>query len=138
MRELVCTVAGLVGSALAYLFGGWDTAIVVLCVFMVIDLVTGVIVALVFHNSPKNTNGKLESKPFWKGVARKISTILLVCVSHLMDKVLGIDFLRTGTIICFMTNETISIVENCGLMGVPIPSPIRNGIELLTKKENNT
>lgn len=138
MRELVCTVIGVIGSALAYLLGGWDTAIIALCVFMLIDLITGVVLALVFHKSPKNNNGKLESKPFWKGLAKKVATIMLVCVAHLMDKVLGIDFLRTGTVICLMANETISIVENCGLMGIPIPAPIRNGIELLTKKENET
>ena len=136
MRSFICTVVGLIGSTLSYLLGGWDTAIVGLCVFMLIDLVTGVSVALIFHRSPKNTNGKVESKQFLKGVVKKITIITLVGVAHVLDMVLTTDFIRTAVVITFIANETISIIENAGLMGIPIPSALKNALELLTKKED--
>lgn len=137
MREFVCTFVGVIGSALSFLFGGWDAGIIALCIFMGIDMVSGVAVALIFHKSPKNKNGKLESKPFLKGVVKKICTLLLVAVARILDNVLATDFIRTAVVIAFITNETISIIENAGLMGIPIPVVLANAIELLSRKEND-
>ena len=134
MREMVCSVVGVIGSALCYFFGGWDAVLIALTIFMVIDLCTGVAVAVVFHKSPKNENGKLESKQFLKGVVKKICILMLVGVAHILDMVLTINFIRTAVIFAFMANEVISIIENCGLMGIPIPKAIAKGLELLTEK----
>lgn len=138
MREFICTVVGIIGSVLSYFIGVWDATVIGLCIFMIIDLITGVAVALVFHNSPKNNNGKVESKQFLKGVVKKISVLMLVGVAHILDIVLTVDFIRTGVVIAFIANETISIIENAGLMGIPIPKPLNNALELLSKKEDTT
>lgn len=136
MKQFICTVIGVCGSALCYFLGGWDASLICLFVFMLVDLICGLIVAIVFHKSPKNENGKLESKQFIKGVCKKIAIIALVGVSHLLDIILGVDFIRTAAIFAFIANETISIIENAGLMGIPIPSPIINALELLEGKNN--
>ena len=134
MKDLVITITGAIGSAIAYLFGGWDSAMISLIVFMAIDYITGIIVAGVFKKSSKTANGGLESKAGFKGLCRKGAILLFVLVGHLLDVVIDTDYIRNAIIIAFMANELISIVENAGLMGVPIPSIITKAIEILKEK----
>jgi toxin secretion/phage lysis holin len=134
MKEGLCTMIGVIGSGIAALFGGWDAALVTLIIFMGIDYFTGLIVAGVFHNSAKTENGALESKAGWKGLCRKGVTLLIVLVACRLDLIMGSTFIRDAVIIAFIANETISIIENAGLMGVPIPSVIVKAIDVLTKK----
>lgn len=134
MKSGICTAAGIVGSAIAALFGGWDEALVTLVIFMVIDYVSGLIVAGVFHASKKTESGTLESRAGWKGLCRKGVTLLFVLVAHRLDMAIGVDYIRNAVIIGFMANELISIVENAGLMGVPLPKVIQNAIDILTEK----
>ncbi len=134
MKDYVCTAVGLVGSAIASLFGGWDAAMVTLLVFMGIDYITGLMVAGVFHNSRKSTGGALESDAGWKGLCKKGVTLLIVLVACRLDLVMGSNFIRDAVVIAFIANETISIVENAGLMGVNIPEPIMQAIDVLRRK----
>ena len=134
MKDGICTIVGVVGSAIASLFGGWDAALVTLIIFMAIDYVTGLLVAGVFHKSQKTENGSLESRAGWKGLCRKCITLLMVLVATRLDIVTGTSFLRDAVVIAFIANETISLVENAGLMGVPIPEVITSAIEVLKKR----
>ena len=134
MKSGICTAAGIVGSAIAALFGGWDEALMTLVIFMVIDYVSGLIVAGVFHTSKKTESGTLESRAGWKGLCRKGVTLLFVLVAHRLDMAIGVDYIRNAVIIGFMANELISIVENAGLMSIPLPKVIQNAIDILTEK----
>ena len=134
MKEGICMAIGVVGSAIASLFGGWDAALITLIIFMGIDYLTGLIVAGVFHKSQKTENGSLESRAGWKGLCRKGVTLLVVLVACRLDMVMGSNFIRDAAIIAFIANETISIIENAGLMGVPIPAVVVTAIEVLKKK----
>ena len=134
IKMAVCTATGVVGSVIASAFGGWDAAMITLISMMVIDYLTGVLVAGVFHNSPKTENGTLESKAGWKGLCRKGMTLLIVLVAARLDIILGTGFIRDAVIIGYIANETISIIENAGLMGVPIPEAIKKAIEVLQSK----
>lgn len=134
MKSGICTAAGIVGSAIAALFGGWDEALMTLVIFMVIDYVSGLIVAGVFHTSKRTESGTLESRAGWKGLCRKGVTLLFVLVAHRLDMAIGVDYIRNAVIIGFMANELISIVENAGLMGIPLPKVIQNAIDILTEK----
>lgn len=134
MKDGICTIVGVVGSAIASLFGGWDAALVTLIIFMAIDYVTGLLVAGVFHKSQKTENGSLESRAGWKGLCRKCITLLMVLVATRLDIVTGTSFIRDAVVIAFIANETISLVENAGLMGVPIPEVITSAIEVLKKR----
>lgn len=134
MKSGICTATGIVGSAIAALFGGWDEALMTLVIFMVIDYVSGLIVAGVFHTSKKTESGTLESRAGWKGLCRKGVTLLFVLVAHRLDMAIGVDYIRNAVIIGFMANELISIVENAGLMGIPLPKVIQNAIDILTEK----
>ena len=134
MKNMLCTVVGLVGSWLASLFGGWDTALSTLLIFMAVDYVTGLVVAGVFHRSKKTDTGKLESRAGWKGLCRKGESLLIVLVAYRLDIVIGSAYIRDAVIIAFLANETISIIENAGLMGIPIPPVIMRAIEVLKDK----
>ena len=111
MKNHISTIMGIVGGLLSYLVGGFDTPLMALIICMAIDYATGLIVAGVFHRSPKSPNGGLESRAGWKGLARKFVTILIVVVAHLMDLLLGVCYIRDAVIIGFCANEILSIVE---------------------------
>lgn len=134
MKTGLVTTIGVIGSFIASLFGGWDAALVTLVIFMGIDYVTGLIVAGVFHNSEKTKNGALESRAGWKGLCRKGVTLLVVLVACRLDLMIGSNFIRDAVVIAFVVNETISIIENAGLMGITIPAAIIRAIEILKNK----
>lgn len=122
---------GLIFSAIAQAFGGWSEGLTALVVFMCIDYITGLLVAGVFHASNKTENGGLESRAGWKGIIRKVTTLMIVLVAAYVDRVMGMTFVRDAVIIGFLANEAISIIENAGLMGLPLPKAVTNMIDLL-------
>lgn len=134
MKEGILSFIGVVGSLIANLLGGWDAAMATLVIFMMVDYFTGLVVAGIFNSSPKSQGGALESRAGWKGLARKGATLLIVFVAVRLDIVLELEFIRNAVIIAFIANEAISIVENAGLMGIPIPGVVRRAIEVLKSK----
>lgn len=116
------------------LFGGWDAGLATLVMFMAIDYVSGLVVAGVFTTVKKTTSGALESKAGWKGLCRKGMSLLFVLIAYRLDLAIGSNYIRDAVIIGFIVNETISIVENAGLMGVPLPKVINKAIDILTSK----
>lgn len=135
MKMKVITGVGIIGSLVTSMFGGWTKAMTTLLIFMIIDYITGLIVAGVFHKSPKSENGALESKAGWKGLCRKGMILLFVLVGHRLDLVIGASYIKDAVCIAFIVNELISLIENAALMGVPIPQIITKAIDLLQKAE---
>ena len=138
LKVTICTGLGIVGGGIAAAFGGWDAGLMTLVILMAIDYFTGFLVAAIWHKSPKSENGALESKAGWKGLCRKGVTLLIVLVGAQLDKLLGVDFVRNAVIIGYAVNELISIIENAGLMGVPVPAVVQRAIEILQKKGEGT
>lgn len=141
--DIICAILGAIGGAIATAFGGWTHSLTTLLIVMAADYVTGLIVAGVFKKSPKTETGGLESKAGWKGLFRKGGTLLVVLIACRLDIELGTTYIRDAVVIAFIVNEVVSLVENVGLMGVPIPKPILEGIDILKKKsiiskEDNT
>lgn len=133
-KTAICSIIGVIGGMIASVFGGWNAALTTLVLFMVIDYISGLIVAGVFHASRKTESGTLESRAGWKGLCRKGMTLLFVLIAHRLDLAIGVCYIRDTVIIGFIANELISIVENAGLMGIPLPSVITKAIDVLTKK----
>ena len=127
-------IIGLIGGAFTTLFGGWTAGMTTLVLFMAIDYVSGLIVAEVFQKSTKSESGALESKAGWKGLARKCMTLLFVLIAHRLDLLLSTTYIRDAVIIGFCANELVSIVENAGLMGLPLPAIITKAIDVLRRK----
>ena len=134
MKEMICTGAGLVGSFIAGLFGGWSAALTTLVWFMGIDYVSGLVCAGVFHKSQKSKNGALESLSCWKGLIRMAMTLAAVLVAYRLDLLVGMSYLKDTACIAFIAGEAISIMENAGLMGVHLPNNLKDAIEMLQKK----
>lgn len=137
MKNAICTAAGIVGSFIASMFGGWTASLTTLLIFMAADYVTGLVVAGVFHNSPKTETGALESRAGLKGLLRKATVLLFVLIGYRLDLAMDVTYIKDAICIAFMVNELLSIVENAGLMGLPIPSVVTNAIDILKKKSTN-
>ena len=130
----VCTIIGTVGSVVANLFGGWSDDMITLVICMGIDFIMGLAIAGIFHKSSKTETGALDSKVGWKGLCKKGVTLLFVLIAYRLDILFNTEYIRTATIIGFIANEVISIVENAGLMGLPLPSVIVKAIDVLKNK----
>jgi len=137
LKEGLLTAIGIVGSFIATALGGFDAGLVALVTFMGVDYVTGLIVAGVFKKSKKSDGGGLESGAGFKGLIKKGMSLLFVLIAVQLDRFIGTNFVRDAVIIAFISNELISIVENAGLMGVPIPAVITKAIDILNKKGDN-
>lgn len=137
MKEGICTGIGMIGGLIASLFGGWDAGLATLIIFMAVDYLSGLIVAGVFHKSSKTDSGALESKICWKGLCRKCMVLVFVLVAYRIDLVINTNYIRDAVIIAFIANELISIVENAGLMGLPMPDAITKAIDILQKKPDS-
>jgi toxin secretion/phage lysis holin len=130
----ITAMLGIIGGTIATAFGGWDAALTTLVIFMAIDYVTGLIVAGVFHTSNKTDTGALESRAGWKGLCKKGMTLLIVLIACRLDLMMGTNFVRDAVVIGYIANESISIIENAGLMGLPIPKVIVKAIEVLRQQ----
>ncbi|MBE6983105.1 MAG: phage holin family protein [Ruminococcaceae bacterium] len=135
MKEKICALMGVLGGMTASLFGPWTSDLTALTVFMAVDFLSGVAVALVFHKSKKTPTGAYSSACGFAGLAKKAMLLALVAVGHQMDVVLGVNYIRTALCVAFLTNEGMSILENAGLMGIPIPAVAKNALDILHEKE---
>ena len=133
MKETFCTLLGVLGSALCWAFGGWDAALLALVVCMSVDYISGSLVALVFHNSNKSETGSYNSAYGLKGLCKKCLMLLFVVVAVQADNLMGGDYVRDAVCIGFCSNEILSIVENLGLAGVPMPQAVVKALEQLQK-----
>ena len=114
-------------SAATYFFGGWSAVLSALLVFVAIDFVTGLAAA--------GAAGELKSKIGMIGIARKVFIFAMVAAGHLVDGVLGDAHLFRDTIAYFyIANELLSIIENGGRLGAPIPPVIQQAVEVLKGK----
>ena len=137
MKNYIMTAAGLVGSVLSYVFGGWTAAMSTLCIFMALDFVTGIIVAAVFKNSPKSNGGALTSNAAFRGLVKKCMILAFVLIGARLDAVLGMSIIRDGVCTAFILSELISITENAGLMGLPVPDVIMRALEILKDRKES-
>lgn len=137
IKSIIILLFGSIGSLLSFLLGGFDSVMKALLIFMVIDFLSGLILASVFKNSKKTINGRLSSQAGILGLTKKIFILFLVAVSTQLDIILGTTFIRDGTVIGFISMEGISIIENSSLAGLPIPKVLKNTLEIISKKEQN-
>ena len=134
IKEILTAGVGALGGLMSWLYGGFGDAMLVLIVFMALDYMTGLIVAGVFHKSSKSETGALESKAGWKGLCRKGMALGIVMMAALLDRIMGTAYIRDAVVVGFIFNESLSILENAGLMGVSYPKALKNALDLLNQK----
>ena len=134
MKAMVCSVAGAIGGIICAALGGWDFSVKALLACMIIDYASGWAVAAGFHKSSKTSTGAYSSNISLKGLTRKAMMFAIVCVGNLMDGILGVNYLRDAIVIGFTVNEILSITENAGLMGLPLPKAVVKAMDVLANK----
>jgi toxin secretion/phage lysis holin len=117
-------------TLLQFLFGGWSLPLQILIAFIVIDYASGVVAAFVGQ--------RLDSRVGVRGIARKVGFLVLVAVAHLLDVGTGMEapILQTATTWFLIANEGISITENLGEIGVPIPKSLQDALRRLRDEES--
>lgn len=129
MKEIICTILAGFGTTFIYLVGGIDVAIQCLLIAIIIDYISGLIKAF-------NTK-QLSSKIGFKGILKKVGVLLIVMLAVLIDRVTGeTGAIRTLVIYYFVANEGLSIIENLGQVGLPIPKAIKNALKALKEQSN--
>ncbi|MCH4566028.1 phage holin family protein [Bacillus sp. ES1-5] len=124
LKSFIATFGGFCG----YFLGGWDTTLKVLVIMAAIDYITGVFAA--------GINGELKSKVGFKGIAKKVVLFLLVAAATQADAIMGTNSaIREATIFFFIGNELLSLLENAGRIGIPLPSALTNAVEILGGKQ---
>ena len=129
-RALFSTIIATVGVYATWLFGGWDIAIQVLVALMIIDYITGVIVAYI--------NGEIDSAIGFKGILKKVLILIALIVGVLLDRLVGIEW-TFRTVVCyfFIGNEGWSILENIGKTGLPLPERLKDKLAQLKDEGGN-
>jgi toxin secretion/phage lysis holin len=134
MKQTLCTGLGITGAFLSWAFGGWDAALTALMICICVDYISGSLVALVFHNSNKSDTGAYNSAYGLKGLCKKGLMLMFVLVAVQIDRLMGAEYVRDAVCIGFCSNEILSITENLGLAGVPMPQAVVKALEQLQKK----
>ena len=116
---------------LGYFLGGCDGLLYALIAFVVIDYITGVMCAII--------NKQLSSEVGFKGIFRKVLIFLLVGIANIIDvQVIGTGaVLRTAVIFFYISNEGVSLLENAGHLGLPIPERVKTVLEQLHDRAEN-
>ncbi|NNU85245.1 holin [Geobacillus sp. BMUD] len=124
-KPIPMVAVSLFGSFLSLFVGSVDSFVVILLALVVVDYLTGIAASAV--------EGKLSSQVGFRGIVRKLLIFVLVAASHLVDLAIGwnMHVIRDAIVFFYIANEFISIIENAGRAGVPIPSVLRKAIELL-------
>ena len=131
VKNGVLAVLAALGSTVAGALGGWDAALQTLLLFMALDYATGMLLAGVFPRSGKSGDGALDSRAGFKGLCKKGAQLLAVLVAARLDLLLGEHWARTAVILFFLGNEGLSVLENLGLMGVPLPAALKQALSAL-------
>ena len=105
MKITIMTVTGVIGSICSFLFGGWSAGMTT-----------------------------LESRAGFKGLCRKGTVLLIVLIAHRLDLALGTHFIKDGVITAYILNDAVSIIENVGLMGLPMPQVLKKAIDMLKEE----
>jgi toxin secretion/phage lysis holin len=124
-------VASLVGGAITFSFGEWSQLLSLFLFVVLLDYISGISASIV--------EGKgLNSAVGFKGLIKKFAIVLIIALSYQIDKALGLDVIMSGAIYFFLANELISVVENYGRMGLPLPSQIKKIIQVLKDKSGQS
>ena len=133
VKQVISLVIGALTTGLIKVIGEPTQDLKILLLLMVIDLIVGFTVSAVWHKSSKTKSGKVSSKVMFKGIVKKILTLVLVVVAYQIDILLGYDVIRHVVIIAFIVQEIISIIENITITGIKAPDIITKALDVLER-----
>ncbi len=132
MVDVLRIAAAGIGGIATYIWGPWDALIIALVAMVIIDYITGVIKAAV--------QGKLSSAVGFRGLLKKVAIFLLVAVGVMVDRVIPAtnEAVRSAVIFFYIANEGLSILENAGELGLPLPAALKKSLEKMQDKEEKS
>lgn len=133
VKEILSIMIGALGTGIMKLIGTPSQDLKILLLLMILDLIVGFTVSAVWHKSSKTESGKVSSKVMFKGIVKKMLTLVIVVIAYQMDILLGYDVIRHIAIIAFIVQEIISIIENIAITGIKAPDIITKGLDVLEK-----
>ena len=127
-QQIFNGIVALLGGAVSFLFGGWSALLSLFFFVIILDYLSGVGAAIISGQG-------LSSAIGYRGLVKKFFMVLIIALSHQIDRVMGTDLIMYGSLYFFIANELISIVENYGRMGLPLPQRLKGMIKVLKEKE---
>jgi toxin secretion/phage lysis holin len=129
LGKLVVWGTTILGTSVSWLFGVWDLSFQVLVTLTIMDYITGLLKGYV--------NNSLSSATGFKGLTKKCLILIILIVAVSLDRLIGQGTWVTRTVVCwfYIANEGLSIIENCGELGLPIPQKLKDALQQLNNKE---
>ena len=135
--NVIVVAFSVMGAHFVDALGGAGSLAIALVLAMSIDYFTGLACAAIWQKSPKSANGALESRAGIKGLFRKCGILLCIIMAAELSQIMNTFAIRDSTIIFFVCNETLSIIENLAIMGVPFPPAVKRALEVLKTKSDS-
>lgn len=120
MKPKFCFFIGTsISLVIDMLYSGWTAELRALVTIMAIDFAAGLLTAF-FSKSAKTDSGKLSSAVMWRGLGKKFLSLMIVAACHVLDSYLGINYLMNVSIVSFIANEVLSLMETCSYAGLKV------------------
>lgn len=133
LKYIIELIISTLGTMLINIIGKPTNELMILLMLMIIDLITGTLVSAVWHKSSKTKSGKLSSRVMFKGIVKKILTLVIVVIAYQLDILLGINVIRYIVIITLIIEEILSIIETITLTGLKVPAIITKALDVLER-----
>jgi len=127
-QHLLNSCVAVIGAIVSFMFGGWSALLSLFFFVLILDYVSGLGAAIISGQG-------LSSAIGYRGLVKKFFMVLIIALSHQIDRVMGTDMIMYGSLYFFIANELISIVENYGRMGLPLPQRLKGIIKVLKERE---
>lgn len=134
LKYIIELIISSLGAFIINIIGKPTDELMILLMLMVIDLITGTLVSAVWHKSSKTKSGKLSSRVMFKGIVKKILTLVIVVISYQLDILLKVNIIRYIVIITLIIEEILSIIETITLTGLKVPAIISKGLDILERR----
>lgn len=133
LKYIIELIISSLGTFIINIIGKPTDELMILLMLMIIDLITGTLVSAVWHKSSKTKSGKLSSRVMFKGIVKKILTLVIVVIAYQLDILLGINVIRYIVIITLIIEEILSIIETITLTGLKVPAIITKALDVLER-----
>lgn len=133
-KDAACAVLAAIGAWFAQLYGGWNGAMTTLLIAVVADFFTGIMCGWL-NKSPHTESGGVSSRVMREGMVQKVFIFVVLLLAARLDMVMNVTIWKDAACIYYIAEEALSIIENVGRLGVPIPEKLKNAIEALKSEK---
>lgn len=126
-----------IGAFFLSLIGGWSPLVEALCLFILLDVTTGLVQTCYFGKSRKTASGKFSSTVMYRGILRKGMIFLVLIIGARFDLVFGTEYILEAVMLFYLVQESLSVCENLSACGLPMPQVLKKILDVLDERKNN-